>query len=111
MNEMLTDDAVIWIAVIAAGLLSFAVKYLGHVVPESWLAHPRVARIVNSATIALLGGLIAIQVFTSGQALALDARAAGLAAAVILLLVRAPFIVVVIGAAAVAAGLRALGWG
>jgi hypothetical protein len=41
----------------------------------------------------------------------LDARAAGLAFAVVALILRAPFLVVVIGAAVVAAGLRALGWG
>ena len=38
----------------------------------------------------------------------LDARAAGLAYAVVALVLRAPFIVVVVGAAAVAAVLRAL---
>ena len=37
-------------------------------------------------------------------------RLAGLAAAVVALLLRAPFLVVLLVAAAVAAGLRALGW-
>ena len=39
-----------------------------------------------------------------------DEQGAGLGVAVVLLVLRAPFLVVVIGAAAAAAGLRALGW-
>jgi hypothetical protein len=58
--------------------------------------------------IALLAALVAIQTFTHGQRLVVDARAAGLAAAVVALALRAPFLVVVITAAAVTAGLRAL---
>jgi branched chain amino acid efflux pump len=45
------------------------------------------------------------------RGLTLDARAAGLAVAVVALLLRAPFLVVVVLAAATAAGLRYLGWG
>jgi hypothetical protein len=40
----------------------------------------------------------------------LDARVAGLAVAVVALLLRAPFLVVITLAAVTAAGLRALGW-
>jgi hypothetical protein len=47
-------------------------------------------------------------VFASGHDLVLDARAAGLGAAVVLLVVRAPFLVVVFGAALVAALVRLL---
>ena len=46
--------------------------------------------------------------FASGQALVLDARAFGLGVAVVLLLLRAPFLVVVFGAALAAALLRLL---
>ena len=49
-------------------------------------------------------------VATSGSEIVLDARLAGLGAAVMLLCLRAPFLVVVVGAAVVAAGLRTLGW-
>ena len=41
----------------------------------------------------------------------IDARVAGVAVAVVLLRLRAPFLVVVLAAAATAAVLRALGWG
>ena len=55
---------------------------------------------------ALLAALVAVQAFSDGSALALDARAAGLGFAVVALLLRAPFLVVVVGAALVAALVR-----
>ena len=61
--------------------------------------------------VSLLAGLVAVQTFGApGGRLVLDARVAGLAAAAVALLLRAPFLVVILVAAAVAAGLRALGW-
>jgi branched-subunit amino acid transport protein len=59
--------------------------------------------------VALLSALVAVQVFSSGHQLVIDERAAGLAAAVVLLLLRAPFLVVVFGAALTAALLRLAG--
>lgn len=100
-----------WIAIVAAGVLAWATKFVGHVVPQQVLDHPRVQRIAAYITVALLAALTAVQAFTAGAALVIDARLAALAAAVIALVLRAPFIVVVAVAAAVAAGLRALGWG
>ena len=59
--------------------------------------------------VALLAGLVAVQVLGGPERdLVLDARAAALAAAVVLLVLRAPFLVVVFGAALVAAVLRLL---
>ena len=57
---------------------------------------------------ALLTALIGVQVFASGSQLVVDARLAGLAAATVALLLRAPFIVVVFVAAATAAVVRLL---
>jgi hypothetical protein len=54
----------------------------------------------------MLSALVVVQTFGVGQALVIDARIVGLMFAVILLLIRAPFIVVVFGAAAIAAILR-----
>src|SRR6266508_3037553 len=54
----------------------------------------------------LLAALIVIQTFTTGHRLTLDPRAAGLAAAAVAVLLRAPFLVVVAVAAATAALLR-----
>jgi branched-subunit amino acid transport protein len=58
--------------------------------------------------VALLSALTAVQIFGEGQGLTIDARAAGLVFAVGALLLRAPFLVVVVGAAVVAALLRLL---
>jgi hypothetical protein len=56
--------------------------------------------------VALLAALVAVQVFAAGDGLVVDARLAALAFAVVALLLRAPFLVVVFGAALVAALVR-----
>lgn len=99
-----------WWALLAAVLGCYALKLAGQSVPQSLLERPLVLAIADDLPVALLCALVAVQTFTVGQTLVLDARAAGLAAAVVALLLRAPFLVVVIVGAAVAAGVRALGW-
>jgi hypothetical protein len=59
--------------------------------------------------VGLLSALIAVSTFASGKHLVLDSRAAGLLAAVVLVALRAPFLVVVVAACGVAAGVHALG--
>ena len=49
------------------------------------LDRPRVRRIATLVPVALLAALTAVQVFVSGTTLVLDARAAGLAFAVVTL--------------------------
>lgn len=97
-----------WAAVLGAALACYAIKLLGHRVPERWLADPRVARVSGLVTVALLAALVGVQTFTSGGHLVLDARLLALAVAAVALALRAPFIVVVVLAAAVAAVVRAL---
>jgi len=101
----------LWTTVLLASGLSFALKFLGYVVPHRVLDGPVVSRVAAMLPVALLSALVAVQTFTGGGGLTLDARAAGVAVAVTALLLRAPFLVVVILAAATAATLRALGWG
>ncbi len=61
---------------------------------------------------ALLAALVAVQAGAKGSSLVFDpARLAGLAAAVIALMLRAPFLVVILAAAGTAAGLRLAGIG
>jgi len=105
------SHAALWVAVLAASAVCFATKYVGHRLPEHWLAHPRVARVAALVTVALLAALVAVQTFTADGRLALDARAVAIAVAAVALALRAPFVVVVILAAVVAALLRALGVG
>ncbi len=99
-----------WAAVLVASALAFALKLLGYVVPEEWLAGERSSRVTSALPIALLAALVAVQTFTNTDGgLGLDARAAAVAVAIVALVARAPFIVVVALAALVAAGLRAAG--
>ena len=98
-----------WVAIVVAGLAMWAVKAVGHRIPEHALENPRLIRIAALVTVALLSALVAVQTVTSGRELAFDARLPALAVAALLLWLRAPFIVVVAAAAAVAAGLRFFG--
>ena len=59
---------------------------------------------------ALLAAFVVTSVFAGDRELALDARAVGLAAAAVALLLRAPILVVVIVAALATALVRALGY-
>ncbi len=98
-----------WLAILAASVACFALKLVGHLVPSHWLAEPRVARTAALVTVALLAALVGVQTFTTGHSLVLDARLPALVVAAIALALRAPFIIVVVAAAATAAVLRALG--
>lgn len=96
----------LWTAVVLACALSFALKYLGHRVPESWLAHPRAVRINSLLPIVLLASLTAVQAAGGNGGIVLDARIPALLVAGVLLWRRAPFIVVVATGAATAALIR-----
>jgi branched-subunit amino acid transport protein len=98
----------IWvvIAVITAGC--YGLKYLGLSVPSRVLDRPAVRRVAELVPVALLAALIAVQTFGEGRRLTVDPRAAGLAAAAVAVLLRAPFLVVVVTATGVAALLRAV---
>lgn len=100
----ITIDA-LWVGLFATSLIAFLLKYLGHSVPEKWLSHPRVLKINALIPIALLSALVAVQTFTNGKQLVIDQRLAGVSVAVIALILRAPFAVVVISAAATSAAL------
>lgn len=95
----------LWVGLIATSVIAFLLKYLGHNVPEKWLSHPRVLKINALIPIALLSALVAVQTFTNGKELVIDQRLAGLAVAVIALILRAPFALVVMSAAATSAAL------
>jgi branched-subunit amino acid transport protein len=100
----------IWIAVLVTGAGCYALKLAGLTVPQRVLASPRARRFAELVPVALLAALAAMQSTTSGHSLDFDpARLAGMGAAVVALLLRAPFLVVIIVAAATAAGLRAAG--
>ena len=98
----------IWTAVIAASVGCFALKLAGWSVPARWLERERLQRAAVLLPVALLSALVVVQAFGGDRELVLDARAAGLGVGLLLVVVRAPFLLVVVGAAATAALLRAL---
>jgi len=93
-----------WVLGTSAGL--YLLKLAGLLVPERWLAHPRARQALGLVPVALMAALVAVQTVGSGRHLAVDARAAGLAAAAVALVLRAPFLLVVLAGAATAALVR-----
>lgn len=98
----------VWIAIAVTAVGCYAVKLIGLLVPAGALERPVVKHLSALLPVALLAALTAQQTFADGRVLVLDARAAGLAAAAVALVLRAPFLVVVAVAVAVTAGMRAL---
>ena len=98
----------LWPWLLATAAACYGLKLAGMSVPERVLDHPRVALVADLLPIALLSALIAVQTVGGDRSVVLDARLVGLAAAVVALLLRAPFLVVVAVAAAAAAGVRLL---
>ena len=94
-----------WLAVIGTSALAFILKFLGHSVPKRWLSNPRILKINSLIPIALLSALVAVQTFTKDSMLIADQRLAGIGVAVLALILRAPFPVVVLSAAATSAAL------
>jgi branched-subunit amino acid transport protein len=98
-----------WLIVLAVGLGTMAIKAAGPVLLGDRPLPSSVQRVVALLAPALLAALVATAAFASGQELALDARAAGLAVAAVAIAVRAPVLLVVILAAATAALIRLFG--
>lgn len=99
-----------WGWVLLASAIAFGTKLLGYLVPASILDDPRMLRTANAVTIGLLSALVVMNTAAAGQGLLLDARLGAVVAAAVALVLRAPFLVVVITGAAAAAGLRLLGF-
>ncbi|MGL5857792.1 MAG: AzlD domain-containing protein [Angustibacter sp.] len=100
-------------AILVACGCAFVIKLVGHAVPQRWVqgdGDNRRSRGLDLLPVALLAALVIVQAVDQDGRLVLDARVAGVLAAVTALLLRAPFLVVVVVAAAVAAGVRAAGW-
>jgi branched-subunit amino acid transport protein len=95
-----------WIAVLAVGAATVALKAAGPVLAGDRELPQGSARVVELLAPALLAALVATQAFASDEALVLDERGAGLVAAAVAILLKAPLLVVVVAAAVTAALLR-----
>lgn len=97
------------LTVLAASLLVYSWKLIGYLIPERFLT-PQVKSFTERVTVVLLVALVVTQTLSSEGQWAFDARIPAVGVAALLLWLRAPYIVVVVAAAAVAAGLRYLGF-
>jgi branched-subunit amino acid transport protein len=99
---------VTWAAILVTAAGCYLLKLTGLSVPTRVLDRPLVQRIADLMPVALLAALIGVQVLGEGSHLVLDARLVGFGVAVVALVLRAPFIVVVFAAALSAALVRLL---
>jgi branched-subunit amino acid transport protein len=99
----------IWIVVLLVGAGTVALKAVGPVL----LAGRELPRTLSSLLFllapALLGALVVTQAVGGDREIVLDERLLGIGAAIVGILLRLPLLAVVVIAAAVTAGVRALG--
>jgi hypothetical protein len=98
-----------WLAVVAVGLATFALKGAGTLVLAGRPLPRTAAALMPLLAPCLLAALVVGQTVGDGRAVVVDARLAGVAAAAVALVLRAPLLVVLAAAAGVAAAARALG--
>jgi hypothetical protein len=99
----------VWVAVAVIGAATIALKAAGTVVLAGRELPAQFDGIVALLAPTLLAALVVVQTLEGDDGIAVDARVAGLAAAGVALLLRAPLLVVLAAAAGVAAAGRALG--
>jgi len=97
-----------WTALLALCAISYGLKASGPVLAGGRQLGPQVRQTLDLVAVPLLAALILVQTVGDGQNIVLDARVPALGVAAVLVWRRAPFLVVVLAAAATAALLRAL---
>jgi Branched-chain amino acid transport protein (AzlD). len=97
-----------WTVVIVVGVVTVFLKGAGPVLLGGRDLPPRALGVVELMAPTLLAALIVVNAFADGKHLVIDARAAGLGAAGVAILAKAPLLVVIVVAALVAALVRAV---
>lgn len=97
-----------WAAVIGLGVAAYVLKAIGPVLVGRRPVPEDVVEVLGLIAVPVLAALILVQTFDGTGRLMLDARAPAMGVAALLVWRRAPFLVVVLGAAATAALLRAI---
>jgi branched-subunit amino acid transport protein len=98
-----------WTVLLGLCAVSYALKAVGPVLAGGRELGPELRRTLDLVAVPLLAALILVQTLGDGQRLVIDARLPALVVAGVLVWRRAPFLVVVLAAAATAALLRAVG--
>jgi branched-subunit amino acid transport protein len=98
----------VWLTVAVLTVGTFASKAAGTLIVGGHELGPRTLRVTALLAPSLLAGLVVFETLgAEGGGLTVDARLAGLAAAILAILAKAPMIVVMLVAALVAGLLRA----
>jgi branched-subunit amino acid transport protein len=97
-----------WVVVLGASAGTLLIKGLAPALLGGRALPVRVSAAMALLAPAVLAALIVTNTFATGRTLTVDPRAAGLAAALVAVLLRAPILVVIVAAAATAALLRAI---
>jgi uncharacterized membrane protein len=98
----------VWLTIILVAVASAAIKAAGPLLLGDRHLGPRATVVVASLAPALLTALVLVDTITAGQRLVVDARLAGVVAAGVALLLRAPMLLVLAVAVATTALLRLL---
>jgi hypothetical protein len=98
----------IWVTIASLALATAALKLAGPLLLGGRRLPASAMSVIGLLASALLAALVVVETFGKGRSLTLDARALGVAFAAVALARRAPVIVAVLGAAAVAAIARAI---
>ena len=99
----------IWVGLVVASLLVWALKSAGYLVPQRLIEGALMSRVAGLVTVALLASLVMSQSLHQDGGIVLDARVPAMGVAALLLYFKAPFMVVLLAAGVVAGGLRFLG--
>jgi len=97
-----------WASVIIVGAVTIGLKAIGSLVLQDRQLPPRLNGMIELLAPVMLSALVVTNTFAGDHKLVLDPRAAGLGAAAISILLRAPLLVTVTVAAVTAALIRAL---
>ncbi|MGZ8628699.1 MAG: AzlD domain-containing protein [Actinomycetota bacterium] len=95
-----------WLVVVLVGAGTVAIKAAGPILLGGRPLPARFTGVVELLAPALLAALVAVQTFGEGEALVVDERVVGVAAAAIALRLRAPLLAVLVIAAATTAIVR-----
>lgn len=98
----------IWLAILLASVIVWAIKNFGFVVPGSFLRSEFMAKLADLVTVSLLAALVVLQSVGAGTSVVVDARLPALVVAGALFYFRVPFLFVLVAAGGIAAFFRLL---
>ncbi|GAA1658475.1 AzlD domain-containing protein [Kribbella alba] len=97
------------VAILVLAVGTFSLRIAGPMMRTRFELPERAEKVLAAAAVVLLAALVATAALTDGHGAAGIARPAGVLVGGVLALRKAPFVLVVVAAAATAAGLRLLG--